>query len=584
MLHRQPYWSLLAALAWAAVTACSSHSSAPANVVDPYDPGPPVLPATSDTAGWRQQAVYAVVTRSFQDSDGDGIGDYAGLISRLDYVAASGAGILLIDSPNETSFDDGARTAGDWTSVATVLGGEEAFADLVEAVHARGLRLVVTLYLNHVDRNHAWFTAATASTAVERAYFRFAAAAGTGCNDVEAGVLDPYGTTRWTFSADHGAFYFHRFSAAAPDVDWTQTAVIAEARKALTAWFERGVDGVYLADAYAWIEDVASGICDNTAASRAALNELRQTAAAYGAFVWAADHSALRGPHDNAARSAAWIGAAEAGAAADGVVVTGLGERIVEALSGEISGAYLGQLIEELAAATAVRDGVVLLPSGHWDLARASATLANDFRAYRSMMAILATSPFQPWLYYGDEIPVGNGQTTLHDNRDLASAPMPWDATAPTHGFTTGNPYLALPLDSATRNAAAASADEGGILGTWRRLLSWRYQLAPLREGDFVRAAVIDPDSGTAPAEALAWVRRSGNEAVLVVHNLGNQSKTLVVDAAATGWPAGQVRDLNNAQRPLINYSGGALPSLQLDLERTTSALLVYVDSTSNAP
>ncbi|MGH8860551.1 MAG: alpha-amylase family glycosyl hydrolase, partial [Jatrophihabitantaceae bacterium] len=210
---------------------------------------PAAAPART-TDWWREAVVYQVYIRSFADGDGDGVGDIAGLRSRLPYLAGLGVDAIWVNPWYPSPMADAGYDVSDYRDVEPVFGDlQQAEAMLAEA-HALGLRVLLDIVPNHSSDEHAWFRAALAASpgSPERARYIFRAGRGDRPpNDWQS----RFGGPAWTRVPD-GQWYLHLFAPGQPDFDWTHPDVRADFEHTLRFWFDRGVDGFRI--------DVAHGL------------------------------------------------------------------------------------------------------------------------------------------------------------------------------------------------------------------------------------------------------------------------------------------------------------------------------------
>lgn len=187
-----------------------------------------------ESGWWRSAVIYQVYIRSFADGDGDGVGDIAGLRSRLDHLAELGVDALWINPWYPSPLADAGYDVADYRAVEPRFGTTEQAEDLVREAHERGLRVILDIVPNHTSSQHAWFQAALANEpgARERYLFRDEP------NDWKA----MFGGSAWTQVPD-GQWYLHLFDVEQPDLNWENPEVRADFEQTLRFWFDRGVDG-----------------------------------------------------------------------------------------------------------------------------------------------------------------------------------------------------------------------------------------------------------------------------------------------------------------------------------------------------
>ncbi len=378
---------------------------------------------------------YQAYLRSFQDSDGDGIGDLRGAASRLDHLVGLGVDALWLSPIHPSPMHDFGYDVSDYLAVDPTLGTLDDFDALVAGAHDRGLEVLMDLVPSHTSIEHPWFT--------ERPDFYVWA-------DQPNNWRSAFGGPAWSRRGDR--WYLHSFYPEQADLDWRNPDVVAAMQEVIRFWLERGVDG-YRVDA---IDRVMKD------------PELRDDPPATEPF-------GLPLPEDNAllslvhSRNAPDIGTALAAirdAAGDALLVgevylpaQRLGpylEHLDFAFSFELlharwEAAELGEAIEGMPAEQAA-----WVMSNH-DFGR----LATRYGAENADAAalLLLTLPGLSFLYQGDEIGLGEGPGGPHDRygRDRYRHPMQWDSS-PSGGFTTGTPWLPL-VDPELRSVAGTGSD-----------------------------------------------------------------------------------------------------------------------------
>ena len=208
---------------------------------------------------WRHAVVYQVYPRSFADSDGDGMGDIPGLISRLDYLAELGVDAIWISPFYTSPLNDGGYDVADYRSIDARLGSMDDVDALIAQAHARDIRILMDIVPNHSSSEHPWFQEALASSPDSAAWDRYIVREGTG-PDRETppnnwkSVFHGRGWShvRTADGEPTGYWYLHLFDTTQPDLNWQNPEVHAEFRDILRFWFERGIDGFRI--------DVAHGL------------------------------------------------------------------------------------------------------------------------------------------------------------------------------------------------------------------------------------------------------------------------------------------------------------------------------------
>ena len=490
--------SILPALLLAAVPAVAQTDTA--SVRAPADPRPP--------AAWTRGATcYEIFVRSFQDSDGDGIGDLNGLTSRLDYVndgdstVAPDLGARCIwlmpvaESPSYHGYD-----ATNYYKVEPDYGTNDDFRRMVAEAHRRGIRVLVDMVLNHSSNEHPHFQEALRDTASQyRSWYRF--------SPTKPDVKGPWGQEVWHKSPVRDEWYYGIFWHGMPDLNYDTPAVREEARKVARFWLDSmGVDGFRLDAVPYLVEDGAR--LSGTPGTHAVLRE-------YGQYVRSVrpDAFTVGEVWDSVGAMLPYYPDA-----LDSYFAFEVADRIVEAAR---SGSARGLLEPTVRLQREV-------PHQRWspfvrnhDQTRTRTELGGDPRRARLAALLLLTQPGIPFVYYGEEI----GMTGTKPDERLRT-PMQWGAAR--GGFTAGRAWQAAQPDSATTTVAAQDRDPASLLNLHRQLIHLRVQYPALGSGTLTPVAASD-------GAVAAYVRRSGDQAMLVVVNLGDRPLAGVSLAAPRG-------------------------------------------------
>ncbi len=460
--------------------------------------GPALSAAAGRSAGDTGRGLgltYEIYVRSFQDSDGDGIGDLEGVRTRLDHLEAMGVRTLWL-MPVFPSVGPAGYDVTDFDRVRADYGDADALSALLADAHVRGMRVLLDLPFNHVARTHPWFAAAEAdSAAPERDLFLFA---GT-----------QWDTHRW-FPSAAGDYYYGFFGADLPDLDWTNDATRARMFDVFGAWLDAGVDG-YRLDAVTTLVE-ADGAITNTDATHALLAELY----AYAADVNPDAVFLAEAGEPDVADNAGFLGT-DAAPESDRVLDFPRRTALLEAV-GTGTPTPLLALLQATEEADALGRTATFV-SSH-DLARLPA-FVPDAAARRLLMVLQLTLPGDPVLYYGEELDLADATTAT--GQDYAQrAPMPWDSSR-NAGFSTGSAWFTLdPAYAEGRNVAGAVADPDSTLNLVRDLACVR---------DAIEGAAWEPVA-TDSAAVLAYSRATEAGRIVVVANLGaTATRELRIDA-----------------------------------------------------
>ncbi|MEI9849507.1 MAG: alpha-amylase family glycosyl hydrolase [Sphingomonas sp.] len=496
----------------------------------------------SDFAWWQRGVVYQIYPRSFQDSDGDGIGDLRGVESRLDVLADLGVDAIWLSPIFPSPMADFGYDVADYCGVDARFGTPADFDSLLAACHARGLRLLLDLVPNHTSDEHPWFVESRSSKdSPKRDWYlwRDPAPGGGPPNN----WISDFGGPAWEYDAATGQYYYHAFLRQQPDLNWRNPAVRAAMMDVLRFWFARGVDGFRIDVLWHMIKH--ADFPDNP------VNAEWQEG--WPEFMTIHQTHSTDQPevHEIAADMRAI--ADEYGAR----VLVGEIYLPVERLMGyygrDRSGVHLPfnfQLIgarwdaREIAHRIAKYEG--MLPPGGWpnwvlgnhDRPRVATRVGAE--QARVAMLLLLTLRGTPTIYYGDELgmedvpippdlvqdPRELNEPGIGMGRDPVRTPMAWD-TGANAGFTSGKPWLPLHADWAARNVATERADPTSMWSLTQRLLALRRAHPALSVGSW---HAID-----CAGDLLAYERRHGGERLLVVLNLGARPQPFSIPEWAEG-------------------------------------------------
>jgi alpha-glucosidase len=408
---------------------------------------------------WEEAVVYQIYPRSFQDSDGDGIGDLRGIRHRLDHIAALGADAVWLSPIYPSPQVDFGYDVADYDGVDAAYGTLDDFDALLADVHARGLKLLMDLVPCHTSIAHPWF----------REHPELYVWADEPANN----WIATFGGSAWTRDEQTGRYYLHSFFPEQPDLDWRNPEVPARMQAVVRRWLDRGVDGFRLDALDRLLKDPE--LRDDPPATGPPVLPLHPEAA-----------TLLRTHSGNAPDIGTAVGALRE-AASDHFLVgeVYLPARELAPYLESLDAAFAFELLHAPLDAERIRaavEGAEATGKPAWvlsnhDFPRLPTRVgrAND----RVVAMLLLTLPGPAFVYQGDEIGVADGpgaDPPLDPNgRDPFRHPMNWDPTERA-GFTTGTPWLPL-VDPPIRNVASQEADRGSLLWLYRDLIALRRTL-----------------------------------------------------------------------------------------------------------
>ncbi len=497
---------------------------------------------------WRGAVLYQVYPRSFQDSDGDGVGDLKGLIRRLDHIAGLGVDGIWLSPVFASPMKDFGYDVSDYCAIDPLFGTLDDFDTLVTEVHARGLKLIIDQVYAHTSDAHDWFRASRQDRVNDRAdwyVWADAKADGSPPNNWQS----VFGGPAWTWDARRGQYYMHNFLGSQPQLN-VRNPVVQDALLDVTRfWLDRGVDGFRLDAINFAIHDAA--LTDNPADPRpgprtrpfdfqlhlynqsqpeipAFLERLRDLGESYGDRFFVAEV----------------VGDA---AEAEMHAFTRGGDRLHSAYG--FNYLYARALTAERVAETTARwpgaegEGWPAWTFSNHDTPRVASRWAgtHDTRTTaRLAMLLLMTLRGNVFLYQGEELglpqaevpferlvdpeAIANWPMTL--GRDGARTPMPWISDGPWGGFSEVEPWLPMDPRHLELAVSTQTGDEHAMLALTRRLIALRKTSPALATG---RMTIVEVDG-----PRLVFRREADGQALLCVFNLGDSPIQISVPDGAS--------------------------------------------------
>ena len=493
---------------------------------------------------WQTAVIYQVYPRSFQDTDGDGVGDLNGITERLPYLAELGVDAVWLSPVFVSPMDDFGYDISDHCAIDPLFGTLDDFDALVARAHKLGLKVILDFVPNHTSDRHPWFAQSRAARdSAKRDWYIWRDPAPDG--GPPNNWLSEFGGSAWEYDAASGQYYYHAFLREQPDLNWRNRQVRAAMHDVMRFWLGRGVDGFRVDVIWHLIKDAEFRDNPPNPEFRDGQPDYRRLR-----HIYSCDrpevHEVVEGLRRVIDEFPERV--------LIGEIYLPL-ERVVTYYGRDLAGAHLPfnfSLLETPWRARAIAALIDryegLLPIGAWpnwvlgnhDRPRLESRIGAAQARVAAML--LLTLRGTPTLYYGDEI--GMRQVAIPADRvrdpwelnvpglglgrDGCRTPMPWDG-GPFAGFSAVEPWLPLADDFATVNVAVESADPGSLLSLYRRLIAIRRGSAALTHGDY------RPLADTGPKDVLAYERTAGGERLLVALNFGGDSANLTLPADISG-------------------------------------------------
>ena len=498
---------------------------------------------------WYKDAVfYEVHVKAFMDGNGDGVGDFAGLTERLDYLAELGVDCLWILPMYASPLRDDGYDIADFFAIHPAYGTLEDFQKFLDAAHARGLRVIADLVMNHTSDAHPWFQASRADPASPYADYYVWDATDRRYTDARVIFVDAE-KSNWTWDPQRKAYYWHRFFSHQPDLNYDNPTVRRAMLDVMRFWLDRGLDG-FRCDAVPYLVERDGTNCENLPETHAVLKELRAVI----------DHE-YGGDRLLLAEANQWP--------EDVRPYFGDGDEFHMAFNFPLMPRlYLALRLEERRPIVDIYTHTPPIPPGcQWGLflrnhdeltlemvtneerafmyyayaqdpemklnlgirRRLAPLVDNDRRRIELLNCLLLTLPGSPIIYYGDEI--GMGDNVYLGDRNGVRTPMQWSSDR-NAGFSTapeGTLYLPVIADPVygyqAVNVAAQMRQPASLLSTMRRLIAARRTSPVFGRGTI---AFLRPRN----QKVLAYLRRHGRETVLIVANLSGAPQPAELDLA----------------------------------------------------
>lgn len=470
---------------------------------------------------WKEAVVYQIYWRSFNDTNGDGFGDLQGVIDKLDYLKTLGVDVIWLNPCYESPDRDNGYDISNYNTIMEKAGTMATWETLLAEVHARGMKLIMDLVVNHTSNQHSWFLESRSSKDnPKRDYYiwRDPKADGTPPNNWKS-YFEP---STWTFDKATGQYYFHSFAVEQPDLNWESEALREEVYQMMRFWLDKGIDGFRM-DAIALLAKPA-GYPD--AEHPEDISYLANNPGV---------HDYLHEMHEKVLKHYDILTVGELGfiKPEDGPLYTGEDR-------GELNTLFHFEVADQMPTWDMLRFKEIqtrwyaALKVSGWnsqflnnhDHTRQVTRFGND-GVYRVQSAkllgtLVHTLPGMPYIYQGEEIgmtgvrfpsiddyddiamknkyrdAIANGQnpqevfeSLLPLSRDNSRTPMQWDASE-NAGFTTGTPWIKINPNYQEINVEQALQDPDSVFHYYQKLIQLRKDNLVMVYGDYTDLSAGD--------------------------------------------------------------------------------------------
>jgi oligo-1,6-glucosidase len=539
---------------------------------------------------WKKSVVYQIYPRSFADSDGDGMGDLRGIIDHLDHLADLGVDVLWLSPVYPSPQDDNGYDISDYQDIEPLFGDLATFDELLAGAHARNMKIIMDLVVNHSSDEHPWFLESrSAKDHPKRDWYWWRPArpgmepGAPGAEPTNWGSV--FGGPAWEFDEKTGEYYLHLFSRKQPDLNWENPEVRQAVHAMMRWWLDRGVDGFRM--------DVINMISKDVSLPDGRLNAGSAYADGSEAFIGGPRlHEFLQEMHREVFEGRdglLTVGEMPGVTVEEAILHTDPDRREVDMVfqfdhvwvdRGPDPWRLVPLQLTQLKAilgrwqAGLAEAGWNSLYWNNHDQPRVVSRYGDDSPAHRAASAkmlgtVLHLHRGTPYVYQGEELGMTNypfggidefrdiealGQyrqalelegrtpeevlTVLRARgRDNARTPMQWD-DSPNGGFSTGTPWLPVNPNHVEINAKAQRADPDSVFHWYRRLIELRKTEPAVAEGDFTMLLPHDE-------RLYAFTRRLGGTELLVIGNFSGVGARAEID----GWDGAELL-LDNLDSP----------------------------------
>ena len=507
----------------------------------------PVNLATHDAPWWRGAVIYQIYPRSYQDSNGDGIGDLSGIIHRLPHVASLGVDAIWISPFFTSPMLDFGYDVSDYRDVDPMFGSLSDFDALVSRAHELGLKVMIDLVLSHTSDQHPWFKESRINRTNAKAdWYVWADPKPDGTPPTN--WLSIFGGPAWEWDGQRMQYFLHNFLKEQPDLNFHNEEVQQELLDVARFWLERGVDGFRLDTVNFYVHD--KQLRDNPALKREEVTD--KTAPSVNPYnfqnhlydksqpenlAFLAKLRAVMNEYDSIT-SVGEVGDDQRGLEIQAAYTEG-NERLhmcygFEFLSGGFpTGTRIAEVLEDFQtkaaeswACWAFSNHDVERHTSRWNLTPAS---------QRCLTALLLSLKGTTCLYQGEELglteayvpfedlqdPYGKRFWPKYKGRDGCRTPMPWGHDRMNGGFSDGKPWLPVAMEHVQTAADVQDGDPNSMLNFYRQMIDFRRAYQALLKGEY---RLVEADDGF-----ISFMREYGNVQMFCAFNLSDEDRQVTM-------------------------------------------------------
>ncbi len=492
---------------------------------------------------WEDCVVYQIYPRSFQDSNGDGIGDLRGILKRLDYLSMLGIDAIWISPIFISPMADYGYDISDYRSIDPIYGTLDDVDLLLKEAHARNIKIIFDMVLNHTSIEHPWFIESRKSKTNDKSEFYIWS------DTIPNNWQGAFGGKAWTFDEQRGQYYMHSFLKEQPDLNWRKGEVVDAVFKMLAFWLDRGIDGFRLDVINCIVKDETFRNNPKVVGSRPRPYDMQR-------------HIFDRNRPETHARLRRMRKLLDS--YPDKMMV---GEIMVENPGEpELASSYLGRDGDELhlafdfsltqtpfhaqpwkrnAKRWSEAVGINRVPTwvlNNHDTTRLISRLGGNIAKAKLAALFLLTQRGAIFLYYGEEIglpnskvpksrledPLGKRYWPFHPGRDPERGPMIW-STSKGYGFSDGKSWLPFANHADKYAVENQMTDKNSMLSCYRELIS-------LRKGDITLKKGITTYLDTKNTHVMVYIRKYENQERLVLLNFSSRQQTIEESSLSGNW------------------------------------------------